>query len=362
MFHTKRKFLTRPADRLAELLSTSGPLPKSFNYLDATAKTFGYADRFAVPESLSCETARDEDLTTAALEKRRIQQSERLSRYALEVGATLPDTRALVDSWQPSAKRPQRRVITSDHAKEMLRQGIEATGFDLVTTLYHKAKNSTECIEKFDVEVVMTAMDCLQMDGKGKSKKYQLLCCDVGALATVLINQGQSPGDINQHNAVQGVTLLDRLCEDDVYPFARVSLFQACMQGWGCTQDYKRARELLKLIDALSERKETLYQNTVDGVFMAWESRLDYLQRKVDVLYAHGEDTEVISTLKEVFTQGHKGNDKGRVIWAARHLLKFAEDGKYPYLFSGEEVANYQKGSANLMLDKDIKGTYYSVA
>lgn len=362
MFHTKRKFLTRPANRLAELLSSTGPLPKSFNYLDATAKTFGYADRFAVPESLSSESVRDEGLTTAALKKRRLQQSERLSRYALEVGATLPDALALIDDWQPSAKRPQRRVVTSDHAKEMLRQGIETTGFNLVADLYHKAKFPTERIEKFDVEVVMSAMDCLQMDGEGKSRKYQLLCCDVGALAARLINQGQSPDDINQHNAVQGVTLLDRLCEDDVYPFARVSLFQACMQGWGCTQDYKRARELIKLIDALSEREETIYRDTVDGVFMAWESRLDYLRRKVDVLYAHGEDLEVISTLKEVFSHGHKGKDEGLIIWAARHLLKFVEDGKFPDLFTEEEVANYQKGSANLMLDKNIKGTYYSVA
>ena len=370
MFKTKSKFLTRPADRLSEILSSKGiSLPKTFNFKDATARTFGYENRSAVPDELKDESPRDEELhTNSALNKRRTQQAEYLSNYALEIGVPLLDARILMDEWQPSAKHPKRSVVTKEEAEKRIRKGIINTGFNLVADLLHKAKNTSLRIEKFDVDFLMTTMDCMQINdkyngkGKDKGKQYQMICCDVGMLAAAMINQDALNTVIGSHNAVQGVVLLDRLCEENVYPFARVSLFQACQQGWGCTQDYKRARELITLIDKMCKRPEILYKDTVDGVFMHWESRFDYLTRKVDVLYACNEDETVISTLKEVFSHRYQDSDKGRGVWAARHLLRFAKEETYPHLFTEEEVAAYQKATANLMLDMDIKGTYYTVA
>ena len=365
MFHTLQKSANRVADRLPGLLHSvlSFPPPEAFHLKDATARTFGF-DSFAdIPKQGGYTSPRDEDLDGAALRKRRTLQAANFDRYAREIGVEIPDPLAFINSWQPSAKRPQRPVLPRGEADRLVRKGIKQKTLSLLADLQMKAAGPGHLIPSEEIGEVMLGLDCLEtarLKGKQDVLGFQALCTEAGILATSLVNHGQYENDeIAKHNAALGVALLERLCEDDVYPYSMVSLIDAFTRGWGCKMDYTRALSLAEKVDDLAKKKERFYDNTVDGVFMLWGNRISFLREKA-VLLVHGDRVkDAFAPLKEIVEHGHKGEDKGLVVWAARHLLDLQKRGDYAGEFTCDEMDLYLKLTSNLML-QEVKGTYYT--
>lgn len=375
MFQPCQKKTVRASDRLVDSIRPflPDPFPDSFNFKDAAARTFGYKSFKAIGGRSRDDVIYDDRLTTNALKKRRAEQAKSLSAYAKEVGVVIPDPLAVINVWQPSASRPTRPVVTVDEGARLIRRGIERQTLILLAELQQAAKIYGQRVSPENIGAVIRCLDCVQkrhaVGPYLHAKSYQQICTEVALLATSLANQGLNKEDeIGQANAKLGIVLFERVCEEDDYPYAMVSLIEALRQGLGCQEDRERALNLSERVDEIAKGKfkgkdnanKWAYTDTVDRVFVNWHSRISFLREYAVLLHHADRVKEATVPLKEIVENGHKGNDKSLVVWAARHLLEIWDSGSLADEFTSEEIEHYKKLTSKLML-QELKSTYYTL-
>lgn len=357
MFISKKSYLPRRSTELKRIIRgyVTGPIPKEFNYLNAVAATFGFEDRHALTDDPEQLSPYDAELLDHELRQRRESQAACLAKYAASKGVILEDVRALIEAWQPSAARPQHSTITSDVCARLSEEGIVEQAFKRLEALTKADPRSADGVpSEEDQELVFTALACCENDSPG-GIDHQNLCGRIGTLAVALLNLAQYGDECYQLQSERGYALLERARENDPMRYFLVTLCQARASGWGCEENLSHARELIPLIDKFATKPDTLFPLGVDGVFQYWESRLEYLQMKAEILYTvdiKDDVPEIIGALKELVIHGMKGNtgpaSRGRRVWAARYLLVFAAVPEHSTLFKDEELEEYRKITQSL--------------
>lgn len=230
------KLLTRAAKRLPQILTGIVPDGVDFHFKNATAYVAGYRDwqellRLGIDESLGTSelSPLDEACDPETLTRRRQYQASRLVTFCEPLGIVPGDSSlALVDTWRPSAGRPQEQTETFNEQQRLLDEGEDARCLGIIRDV----ERSRRTPSKVEIDIIIRGLRLF------KGREAELVMTFVGPLATRLVNQQVEPA------AGYGVRLLEALVANG-FPYPVVSLAKALRNGWGTPEDHPRAWSLV---------------------------------------------------------------------------------------------------------------------
>ena len=319
------KLLTRRAKRLQKLLqeTVSSPVPKSFNFKDATVYVLGYDDlrtwRSSTQSANECSPW-DEKCTEAERTARKSRQASRLTDYATRFEVHVEDMEGLIDQWQPTASRDQHPAFSLDKIESMRAAGIPQQAFELLVHLENSGEDPT-----------VEALDLFRGGIKSSEAASNMaLTLYMGPLAVRLVNQ-------NTGQAAQfGVALLELLSETSNILFPKVHLAIALKHGWGVAQNLERARSLCSLIRKTLTADEDVFSSDAGHVeFLMLQGRLHVHSSLLQ------ERQLAFQSFREAADLG-----SGQAALMVAHYLHPWQPGDEPDMFSGvvpHDAANSQR-------------------
>lgn len=227
------KLADRAASRLPRFLADISPLPPEFRLKDATAFVLGHEDLAAYKKACFPEaklTSLDEDCTPEDLAERRAYQAQRFEEFCGRFGLTV-DAAKVINAWRPSAGHPQ-----EDTANIMLVEQQRAEGRPM-RCLFLLME-----LEAFKRVPAPAEVDFLTGSFRScQGVNLDLVETYAAPLAIRLINLkvGVEPQI--------GFRILEALVAAGCQ-YAMASLATALEHGWGCGENYHRARSLVSAV------------------------------------------------------------------------------------------------------------------
>lgn len=190
---TNKKLFDRVASKLEKLLAQLHPsiAKPDFHYADALAITLGFDGLSDYAAAAACarqdplfsskyDTLRDEELTSEALCKRRKEQALLLEQYFLRRDIRL-SSEHVVEQWQPTAARPQNRVIPDDESSAAHENGVDKK----VARLLRDALTGGKELTSNDIKEIRYGL------AASRDLLKEWLPLDIGSLACKLYNTGK---------------------------------------------------------------------------------------------------------------------------------------------------------------------------
>lgn len=246
------KPLQRASKRLPSYLADIVSSDVDFHFKNATAYIAGYSDwdEFVAcgvsPNFSEAELSLfDEDCDAETLAHRREYQAARLASFCQDRGLHLgPASLDVVETWRPSAGRPQEETQSFTERERLLAEGEDMR----CRQLLHRLETNNQIPDDVEVDSIIRGLRLL------RGVEAELTMTYVGILATRLVNLQVNPA------ACYGVRLLEALVANG-FSYPEVSLAKALRNGWGTVEDHPRALSLAKkALDKATASDERFYE------------------------------------------------------------------------------------------------------